>query len=167
MPVPEENALPIASAADIAQLYDAYALLPKPDPADPNPTPVHPDPANTPAGALPAALEFDGLHGRIVAPLDAVPSEGMRTHPLVVQLVPDGIQTIKFEEQPDGDWSIYLQGEDIHSGARFTLPKAEMDAILARDGVPLPGRPSEEEIAAMRTAKASPEAADAADAAPF
>lgn len=172
MPVPEEQALPIASAADIAQLYDAYANLPKPDPNDPNPTPVAPDPANTPAGAVPAALEFDGLHGRIIVPLDAVPSEALHTHPLVMELVPDGIQSIKLDEQEDGDWCITLQGEDIHGGARFALPLAEMQAMLARDGVSLYGRPSEEEIAAMRAAKAAPEeteaaAEDTATVAPF
>ncbi len=171
MPVPEEHAMPSACAADIAQLYDAYALLPKPDPADPNPTPIAPDPANVPAGAVPAALEFDGLHGRIIAPLDAVPSETLRTHPLVLELEPDGIQTIKFEEQDDGNWTLYLQGADIHSGARFALPLAQMQEILTRDGVPLPGRPSDAEIAAMRAAKNAPEEAEAenaaADAAPF
>ncbi len=161
---------PIATAADIAQIYDAYAKLPKPDPADPNPTPILPDPANAPEGVLPAALEFDGAHGRIIMPLEAVPSESLLQHPAVAAFG-DAIQTIKLEEQADGDWVIYLQGADIHSGVTFALSKAEVDAMLLRDGIVLHGRPSDDELAALRAAnKAAADAeadAEHADAPPF
>ncbi len=161
---------PAATAADIAQLYDAYASLPKPDPKDPNPTPICPDPADAPAGALPASLEFDGLHGRIIAPIEAVPSAALLSHEAVQSLVPSGVQTIKLDEAADGNWCIYLQGDDIHSGARFALAKAELEAMLARDGVSLPGRPSDEALAEARAARAAAEAAEnaqAANAPPF
>ncbi len=162
-PNDETQALPIATAADIAQIYDAYAQLPKPDPADPNPTLPHPDPADAPMGALPAAFEYDGLHGRIILPLEAVPSATLLAHPSVAAQVQGGVQTIKFDEQSDGNWCIYLQGDDIHSGARFALATAELDAMLARDGAVLYGRPTPEELAALRQNAGD----DSADAPPF
>lgn len=162
----EAQTLPLATVADIAQIYDAYAGLPKPDPADKKPTPVFPDPANSPVGALPAALEFDGLHGRIIAPLEAVPSEALLQHQAVLALVPSGVQSIKFDEQADGNWTIYLQGDDIHSGVRFALAREDFLQMLSRDGVVLPGRPSDEDLAEARARKAAAEAEETDAAAP-
>ncbi len=162
--MPTDTALPLATAADITQIYDAYALLPKPDPTDPEPTPVYPDPAAAPAGALPASLEFDGAHGRIIQPLEAVPSENLLNHSAVLALVPSGVQTIKLDEEEDGEWNIYLQGDDIHSGARFALPKEELRAMLVRDGIQLYGRPSEEALATLRAEQAAAREAEEAAA---
>ncbi len=166
----DPSAAPIATAADIAQIYDAYAKLPKPDPADPNPTPVLPDPASAPEGVLPAALEFDGAHGRIIMPLEAVPSEALLQHPSVIAFG-GAMQTVKLEEQADGNWAIYLQGADIHSGVYFALAKQELDAMLLRDGIVLHGRPSDDALAALRAANQAAADAEAeaanADAPPF
>lgn len=159
--------MPLASVAEIAQIYDAYAKLPKPDPADKNPTPIFPDPADTPAGALPASLEYDGLHGRIITTLDAVPSDSLLHHPAVEGQVQGDVQSIKFDEMPSGDWRLYLQGDDIHSGVHFALPKAEAEAMFARDGIVLYGRPSDEDLAAVRSAKAASDAENNANTPPF
>ncbi len=153
---PQQETYPVASAADILQLYDAYASLPKPDPAAQNPTPIFPDPADAPEGALPAALEFDGLHGRIICPIEAVPAPALLQHPDVTALHCE-IQTIKFDEQPDGNWLIRLCGENVHLGVYFSLAGEELTAMLTRDGVALAGRPSDEALAAAKASAANDE----------
>ncbi len=140
----EAVVLPSLTHEDIALLFEPYAGHEEDDP------PFTPNQATFPEGLVPAAVEYLGLHGYIIAPLYAKPAPSLCAHAACAAL--DAVCSLKFQEQADASaWHIIAGGSDIHQSVSFAFANAEMDALLARDGVPLFGRPTPEEFAAQHS----------------
>lgn len=96
---------------------------------------------NTRAGnEIPAVIEHNFKDGRMVDHYYVVPGPALLEDEAVRNL--GQIENILFLQQPDGaPWQVLLHEPAMIREVLFEMPEAEFRALLANNGVILPGEP--------------------------
>lgn len=107
------------TAAAFARLRLRYGAVPEP-------------------GEVPAAVEHDFAGGRMVDHYLATPAPGLLVQAPVQAL--GGLEAVLFlQGAAEEPWQVVLCGAKENARAAFALPQGEWQALLAANGIVLPG----------------------------
>lgn len=96
--------------------------------------------APVPDDAIPASLEFVGPHGMINYFLWGAPAQSLLARPEVAELA-GGIQSVKLlQSEEDRSWRLAMHGTNMDiPPLEYPIEEAEVTALLAREGIGMPG----------------------------